>query len=80
MYKKLHFSKLSMHFYFFHEILLSDCVFFTNFFQITGVVKTDTDEDGYLELNYDDLQPYALEDLFYNDPYMLFSVTLPVYE
>lgn len=80
LYKKLHFSKLCMHFYFFHDILLNDCVFFTNFFQITGVVKADINENGYLKINYDDLQPYALEDLFCNDPYMLFSITLPVYQ
>lgn len=80
LYKKFNFSKLCMHFYFFHEVLLNDCVFFTNFFQITGVVKLDTDGNDYFKINYNDLQPYALEDLFCNDPYMLFSITLPVYQ
>jgi hypothetical protein len=78
--KKFYFSKLCMHFYFFHAILLNDCVFYTNFFQITGVVKADIDEDNNLKIDYDELQPYSLECLFENDPYKLFSITLPVYQ
>jgi hypothetical protein len=80
LYKNFHFRKLCMHFYFFHEILLNDCVFYTNFFQITNVVKADIDEDNSLKIDYDELQPYSLECLFVNDPYMLFSITLPVYQ
>lgn len=69
-----------MHFYFFHEILLSDSVFFTNFLQIIGAVKADIDNNGNLKIDYDELQPYSLEDMFSNDPYKLFSVCLSVYQ
>lgn len=69
-----------MHFYFFHENLLNDSVFFTNFLQIVGGVKADFDKNNNLKINYDELQPYSLEDMFSNDPYQLFSVCLLIFQ
>jgi len=80
LYKKLHFKKLCMHFYIFHEILLSDSIFFTNFLQIMGGVKANFDEYGGLKIDENELQSYSLEDMFNNDPYQLFTIFIPVFQ
>ena len=79
LYKKLHFSKMCMHFYFFHEIILSDTVFFTNFMQLTNGANITSNGAENIEIDYDYLQHYSLIDMFDNDNYQLFSIFETVY-
>lgn len=79
MYKYFIFKKLCMHFYIFDELVLKDSVFFTNFIQVMGGFTITNNYDN-LQVNYDELQHYSLEDMFSNDNYMLFSVLLPIYQ
>ena len=68
-----------MHFYIFHEIVLDDSIFFTNFLQIMGGVKVGIDINNNLKLDYDSFQHYSIEDMFANDPYELFSIFYCIY-
>ena len=79
LYKKLHFSKMCMHFYFFHEIILSDTVFFTNFIQLLDGFTIENIEGHGFNLDFDNLQYYSLIDMFVNDNYQLFSIFETVY-
>ena len=79
LYKKLHFSKMCMHFYFFHENILSDTVFFTNFIQLVGGFVIENNENGEFNLDFNNLQHYSLIDMFVNDDYQLFSIFETVY-
>jgi len=72
LYKKLNFSKLCMQFYFFHEVILNDTVFFTNFIQLVNGVSVELDNG--IKINYDSLYHYSLSDMFAYDDYRLFSV------
>ena len=81
LYKKLNFSKLCMHFYFFHEIMLNDTVFFTNFLRLMNGIGIEIDsKSNNFTFDYESLQHYSLEDMFENDYYRLFSILLPVYQ
>lgn len=77
--KKLIFSKLCPHFYFFHETVLNDEVFFTNF--LLSIDAAILEKNGNKITNkYDRLQPYCLTDMFLNDDYDLYSQYHCVYD
>lgn len=73
LYKKVNFNKLCMQFYIFHEIIMSDTIFFTNFLQLVDGVSIESSPDGF-NINYDSLYHYSLSDLFSYDQYCLFSI------
>lgn len=79
LYKKIHFSKLSMHFYVFNERIMDDTVFFTNFYQLVGgiVIKSENNEIKY---DYSDLCHYSLIDMLVYDQYKMFTVFLLIYQ
>lgn len=77
--KKIHFSKLCMHFYVFNENIMNDNVFFTNFYQLVGgvVIKSENNE---IEYDYNDLCRYSLTDMLVYDQYKMFTVFLLIYQ
>lgn len=79
LYKKIHFSKLCMHFYVFNENIMNDTVFFTNFYQLTGgvVIKSENNEIKY---DYNDLCRYCLEDMLTYDQYEMFTIFLLIFQ
>lgn len=79
LYLKLHSEKLCMQFFVFHEVILDDCVFFTNFMQLIGGASVEMLDD-IVVVDYDHLQHYSLLDMFSNDDYQLFSVLHTVYQ
>jgi hypothetical protein len=62
-----------MQFYIFHEEILNDVIFFTNFLQVVGGVSVESGEDN-IKIDYDSLYHYSLIDMFYYDDYRLFSI------
>lgn len=68
-----------MHFYVFNENIMSDTVFFTNFYQLIGgvVIKSENNEIKY---DYNDLCNYCLSDMLVYDQYNMFTIFLPVYQ
>jgi hypothetical protein len=77
LYKRLFFQKLCLHFYVFHEKLTSDTSFFTNFFQLNDVGLLDKDT---LQINYDELCHYSLQDMFSHTDYNLFSIYCEIFQ
>ena len=79
LYKKINFSKLSMHFYVFNENIMNDTIFFTNFYQLVGgvVIKSENNEIKY---DYNDLCHYSLIDMLVYDQYQMFTVFLLIYQ
>jgi hypothetical protein len=77
LYKKLFFQKLCLHFYIFHEKLISDTAFFTNFFQLSGGGALDKNT---MQINYDDFCHYSLQDMFSYTDYNLFSIYCEIFQ
>lgn len=79
LFKKLHMSKLCMHFYVFNENILNDTIFFTNFNQLIGGVSIKS-ENNEINYDYDDLCHYSLENMLVFDQYKMFTIFFRIYQ
>jgi len=78
LYIKLFSQKLCTQIFIFDKILVSDTIFFTNFIQLVDGASSNF-ENGEINLSYDELQHYSLEDMYVNDEYQLYTVFHSVY-